>query len=158
MQKVSPCLLFDDQAEEAAKFYVSVFKNSKILQTTYYGEGMPMPAGTVLTVKFLLDGEEFLALNGGSHDQFSLAVSFMVMCETQAEVDDYWRKLTVGGQEVQCGWLKDKFGLAWQIVPKQFIEMLDSPDKAAVQRGMAAMMMTMKKLDIAELQKAYDNA
>jgi predicted 3-demethylubiquinone-9 3-methyltransferase (glyoxalase superfamily) len=156
MQNIIPCLWFDEQAEEAAGFYVAVFKNSKILETSYYGEKMHKPAGTVLTVRFVLNGEHYIALNGGPHYQFTPAVSLMVMCETQAEVDDYWQKLTEGGQEVQCGWLTDKYGLSWQIVPREFIEMIRSPDKAAVQRGMQAMM-TMKKLEVAKLREAFEN-
>ena len=117
MPKITPFLWFDNQAEEAAKFYTSIFKNSKIESISRYGEGLPLPAGTVMTVSFILDGQQFTALNGGPVFKFTEAVSFYILCETQAEVDDYWNKLTAGGEEGQCGWLKDKFGLSWQIVP-----------------------------------------
>src|SRR5262245_41937899 len=116
-QKISPFLWFENQAEEAANFYTSIFKNSKILGLTRYGEGAPAPKGSVMTVSFQLDGQNFLALNGGPHFKFTEAISFVVNCETQQEVDEYWEKLAKGGQEVQCGWLKDKYGLSWQIVP-----------------------------------------
>jgi len=158
MQKLSTCLWFDDQAEEAARFYVSVLPNSKITATTRYPEGvpgLPKPAGSVLTVRFVLNGEEFVALNGGPDFKFSPAISIVVNCDSQDEVDTLWRKLTEGGQEVQCGWLTDKFGVSWQVVPREFSEMLDSPDKAAVKRAIAAMM-PMKKLDLAVLRRAFD--
>ncbi|MFN0198294.1 MAG: VOC family protein [Planctomycetaceae bacterium] len=157
MQNIGLCLWFDDQAEEAAEFYVSIFKNSKIVSTAYYVEGLPKPAGSVMTVRFVLDGLEFVALNGGPDFKFTPALSITVNCDTQAEVDELWQKLTAGGQEVQCGWLTDKFGVSWQIVPRTLIEMFAKPDKAASQRATNAML-TMKKLDIAELQRAYDNA
>lgn len=154
MQKIDPCLWFNGQAEEAAKFYVSIFKNSKIVTTTYYPEGFPQPAGSVMIVVFILDGEKFMALNGGPQFTFSPAVSFVAKCDTQQEVDHLWQKLTEGGEEVQCGWLKDKYGVSWQIVPTALIEMWDKVDHAAVQRAMSAML-KMKKLDIAELKRAY---
>jgi predicted 3-demethylubiquinone-9 3-methyltransferase (glyoxalase superfamily) len=157
MQNISPCLWFDDQAEAAAHFYVSVFKNSRILRTTHYLEGMPKPAGSVLTVQFVLDGEAFVALNGGPQYAFTPAVSFMVTCETQAEVDDLWWKLTAGGEEGPCGWLKDKFGVSWQVVPRPVLEWLSGPDRAASQRAAQAMF-HMKKLDLAILRRAYDQA
>jgi len=160
MQKLSTCLWFDDQAEEAAKFYVSIFASSKITATTHYPEGvpgMPKPAGTVLTVQFLLNGEEFLALNGGPEFKFTPAISIVANCDTQQEVDTLWRKLSGGGQEVQCGWLSDKFGVSWQVVPREFTEMLSSSDKAAVRRVLAAMM-PMKKLDLAVLRRAFDGS
>jgi predicted 3-demethylubiquinone-9 3-methyltransferase (glyoxalase superfamily) len=156
MPKLSTCLWFDDQAEEAARFYVSVFKNSKITATTYYPEGVPMPkpAGSVLTVQFTIEGEEFMALNGGPEYKFTPAISIVVNCDSQEEVDELWRRLSDGGQEVQCGWLTDRYGVSWQVVPREFVEMLTRPDKAAVRRVIAAMM-PMKKLDLAVLRKAY---
>lgn len=154
MNNIGPCLWFDSQAQEAAAFYTTIFKNSKILQTTYYLEGAPRPAGSVLTVSFILDGQEFLALNGGPQFTFSPAVSFIAYCDTQAEIDDYWLKLTTGGMEIECGWLTDKFGVTWQIVPRPLIAMLNDPDTAAAQRVFSAMM-TMKKLDISLLEPAF---
>lgn len=155
MPAITPCLWFDTQALEAAKFYVSVFKNSKLGKVSYYGDGAPLPKGTVLTVTFELDGEPFLALNGGPIYQFTEAVSFMVDCETQAEIDDYWAKLTAdGGKEVQCGWLRDKYGLSWQIVPRVLVEMLSDPDAAKINRMMQALMQ-MVKLDIEKLKEAF---
>ncbi len=157
MQKIGPCLWFDGQAEEAAKFYVSIFKNSKIVETIYSAEGMPLPAGSVLTVRFVLDGEEFVALNGGPQFKFSPAISFVASCETQDEVDYLWKKLSEGGREDQCGWLTDKYGVSWQVVPKLLIEMLRETGSEASRRAVAAMM-KMAKLDISTLKKAYDNA
>ena len=131
MPTITPCLWFDTQALDAAKFYVSVFKNSKLGQVSHYGDGAPLPKGTVLTVTFELDGQEFMGLNGGPVFKFTEAVSFVVNCETQAEIDDYWEKLTAdGGKEVQCGWLKDKFGLSWQIVPRVLGKMMADKDPA----------------------------
>lgn len=155
MNNIGPCLWFDNQAAEAAAFYTSIFKNSKILQTTYYLEGAPRPAGSVLTVSFILDGQEFLALNGGPQFTFSPAVSFIAYCDTQAEIDDYWQKLTAGGMEIECGWLTDKFGVTWQIIPRPLIGMLDDPDRAAAQRAFSAMM-SMIKLDISLLERAFN--
>jgi len=157
MQKISPCLWFDGQAEEAAHFYVSVFKNSRIVRKTRYVEGLPRPAGTVLTVQFILDDEEFVALNGGPQFKFSPAISLVAYCDTQQEVDTLWRKLTEGGEEGQCGWLTDKYGVSWQVVPRALIEMLTKTDAAASQRAVAAML-NMKKLDISALKRAYENA
>jgi predicted 3-demethylubiquinone-9 3-methyltransferase (glyoxalase superfamily) len=154
MQKITACLWFDDQAEEAAHFYASIFPNSKVGEVTYYGEGAPLPKGTVLTVRFQLDGQEFLALNGGPMFKFTEAVSFIVNCDTQAEVDRMWQKLTEGGQEVQCGWLKDKYGLSWQVVPTVLSKLMSDPDPARAARVMQAVM-RMKKLDIRELEKAH---
>lgn len=155
MPAIKPCLWFDTQAEEAAKFYVSIFKNSKLGNLSYYGEGAPLPKGTVLTATFYLDGQEFMALNGGPVFKFSEAISFVVTCQTQPEIDDYWKKLTTGGgQEVQCGWLKDKFGLSWQIVPAALGEMMKDKDPAKTNRVMKALMQ-MIKLDIGGLEKAY---
>ena len=155
MQTINACLWFDGQAEEAANFYVSVFKNSRILGTNYYAEGLPRPAGSVLTVRFVLDGEEFVALNGGPQFKFSPAVSFVANCETQEEVDLLWRKLSEGGEEGQCGWLTDRFGVSWQVVPTALMEMLNSTDTTATQRAMNALI-KMRKLDIATLQRAYE--
>ena len=154
MQKITPFLWFDDQAEEAVNFYVSVFKNSKISTTTRYGEEGPGPKGTVMTVDFELNGQEFVALNGGPQFKFTEAVSFVINCETQDEIDYYWEKLSAGGGEkVQCGWLTDKYGLSWQVVPTKFVEW--AQDAAGLQRVMHALMQ-MKKLEIAELQRAFD--
>src|SRR2546427_10706739 len=130
MQKISPFLWFDDQAEEAVNFYTSIFKNSKILNVTRYGEVGPGPKDSVMTVEFQIEGQEFMALNGGPHFKFTEAVSFVVNCKTQAEVNKFWRKLSAGGKEVQCGWLKDKYGLSWQIVPTGLGELLSDKDAA----------------------------
>jgi predicted 3-demethylubiquinone-9 3-methyltransferase (glyoxalase superfamily) len=154
MQKITPMLWFDDQAEEAAKFYTSIFKNSKILSVSHYSEAGPRPAGTVMTVAFEVDGQGFTALNGGPEFKFTEAISFVVNCQTQEEVDELWKKLTEGGEEVQCGWLKDKFGLSWQIVPTALMEMLQDKDAERAQRVMKAMLQ-MKKIDIATLRQAY---
>ena len=154
IQKISPFLWFDHQAEEATRFYTSIFKNSKIEKIIRYGEAGPGPAGSVMTVAFELDGQKFKGLNGGPHFKFTEAISFVVNCETQAEVDEYWEKLSEGGKEVQCGWLKDKFGLSWQIVPIRLIELLEDKDAARSQRVMKAMMQ-MKKIEIAGLEQAY---
>ena len=155
MQRISPCLWFDTQAEEAAKFYAGIFKNSKIKSVTHYGEAGPMPAGTVMVVTFELDGVEVIALNGGPIYKFSEAVSLSIGCRTQAEVDHYWSALTTGGEEGPCGWLKDKYGLSWQVVPLEFSELMGSSDARRVKQ-MTAAMMTMKKLDLAKLKAAYD--
>jgi predicted 3-demethylubiquinone-9 3-methyltransferase (glyoxalase superfamily) len=156
MQKISPCLWFDGRAEEAAKFYVSVFPDSRILGSTHYPEVAPRPAGSVLVVRFCLDGEEFTAINGGPQFTFSPAVSLVARCATQAEVDRLWSRLCDGGQEGQCG-LTDRFGVSWQVVPDALMAMINSTDKAAAQRAFTEMM-SMTKLDIARLQRAYDNA
>ena len=155
MQKIGPCLWFDHQAEEAADFYVSVFPNSRILSKIGYVEGLPQQVGSVMTVAFVLDGEEFVALNGGPVFQFTPAVSFAIRCETQDEIDRYWSRLTEGGAEGQCGWLTDRYGVSWQVVPTPLIAMLEKGDAEASKRSMAAMLQ-MKKLDIAALQSAYD--
>jgi predicted 3-demethylubiquinone-9 3-methyltransferase (glyoxalase superfamily) len=157
MQKVSTCLWFDHQAEEAVAFYVSLFPNSCIVDTKYYLEGSPRPAGSVLTVQFRLDGAEYVALNGGPHFKFCPAISLVAYCDTQEEVDTLWRKLSAGGQEGPCGWLTDKYGVSWQVVPRAFLKLLNTEDNAASQRAFSAMM-KMTKLDIAALQRAYDNA
>ena len=154
MPTIRPCLWFDTQAEEAADFYTSVFKNSRILDIARYGDAGPRPAGTVMTVTFELDGQEIRALNGGPEFTFSEAISLEVICDGQAEVDEYWARLSEGGEEGPCGWLKDKFGLSWQIVPKQLEELIGGPDAAGGQRAMAAML-TMGKIDVAELERAY---
>jgi len=157
MQKISSCLWFDTQAEEAAKFYVSVFKNSKLGDITHYGDGAPMPKGTVMTVTFTIDGQDFMALNGGPLFKFTEAISFSVNCETQEEIDMYWDKLTSGGgQPVQCGWLKDKYGLSWQIVPSAISKWIGGSDPARSSRVMQALL-GMVKLDIQKLQQAYDS-
>jgi predicted 3-demethylubiquinone-9 3-methyltransferase (glyoxalase superfamily) len=157
MQKISNCLWFDGRAEEAAQFYVSVFKDSRIIRTALYPEGSPGTAGTVMTVEFILNGEKFMALNGGPQYSFTPAISFVATCDTQDEIDDLWQKLSRGGQEVQCGWVTDKFGVSWQVVPAALDEMMSSPDEAAAQRAFTAML-AMKKLDIAVLQRAFEGA
>ena len=154
-QKITPFLWFDNQAEEAADFYTSVFKNSKIVTVTRYGDAGPGPKGSAMTVAFELDGQSFIALNGGPHFKFCEAVSFVVNCGTQEELDDFWKKLSDGGQQVECGWLKDKYGLSWQIVPTILGQLMKSGDPRRSQRVMQALM-KMKKLDIATLKKAYD--
>jgi predicted 3-demethylubiquinone-9 3-methyltransferase (glyoxalase superfamily) len=154
MQKITPFLWFDNNAEEAVDFYLSIFKNSKILNVARYGETGPGPAGTVMTISFQLEGREFIALNGGPHFKFTEAISFSISSETQEEIDYYWSKLTAGGgQEVQCGWLKDKFGLSWQVNAPMLGELLADKDAKKAQRVMQAMMQ-MKKIDIAELKRA----
>lgn len=155
MRKITPFLWFDKQAEEAAKFYVSIFKNSKILGVTRYGEAGPGPKGSVMTVRFQLAGQELIALNGGPQFKFTEAISLSVDCKTQDEVDEYWRKLTEGGEEGPCGWLKDKFGLSWQVNPTILGKMLSDPDPKKSKRAMEAMLQ-MKKIDIARLKQAYD--
>jgi predicted 3-demethylubiquinone-9 3-methyltransferase (glyoxalase superfamily) len=157
MQKITPFLWFDHEAEEAMKFYVSIFKNSKILSMTRYGEGGPGPAGELMTGNFQLEGQEFMALNGGPDHKFTEAISFFVDCKTQEEVGDLWNKLTAGGEEGPCGWLKDKFGVSWQIIPTVLGELLGDPDPAKSQRVMQAMLQ-MKKIDIRVLQQAYEQA
>lgn len=156
IQKITPFLWFDSQAEEAAGFYTSNFPNSKIVKVVRYNEAGPGPAGSAMTVEFQLEGQTFVALNGGPIFKFTEAVSFVVNCQTQDEVDAYWEKLSAGGAEVQCGWLKDKFGLSWQIVPTVLPELLGGPDSEKSKRAMQAML-KMKKLEIRVLQKAYDN-
>lgn len=158
-QRITPFLWFDGKAEEAAKFYVSVFENSKITATTRYSKeaakASGQPEGTAMTVGFQLDGQDFTALNGGPHFKFNEAVSLVVHCRSQEEVDHYWKQLSAGGDEKaqQCGWLKDRYGLSWQIVPDQMIELLSQPDQAKAQKAMAALMQ-MKKIDLNVLQKA----
>jgi len=155
MQKITPFLWFDNQAEEAMNFYTSIFKNSKIGNVTRYGEGGPGPKGTVITATFQLDGQEFMALNGGPQFTFTEAISFFVNCETQQEVDELWEKLSEGGEKSRCGWLKDKYGLSWQIVPTALGEMLNDPDPVKSKRVMEAMLQ-MDKIDIKTLKQAYE--
>ena len=155
MQKITPFLWFDGTAEEAMNFYVSIFKNSKIVSVTRYGEAGPGPKGSVMTAAFQLDGQEFVALNGGPQFKFTEAISFWVRCETQEEIDEMWEKLSAGGAKSRCGWLKDKYGLSWQIVPPILGEMLQDKDAEKSQRVMAAMMQ-MDKIDISLLTKAYE--
>ena len=157
MQKISTCLWFDGRAEEAAQFYVSIFKDSRIVRTARYPKGSPGTPGTVMTVEFILNGKEFMALNGGPQYAFTPAISYVATCDTQEEIDDLWQKLSDGGHEVQCGWLTDKFGVSWQIVPAAMSEMMSSPDEAAAQRAFSAML-DMKKLDIAVLRRAFEGA
>jgi len=155
MQKITPFLWFDDQAEEAANFYVSIFKNSKVGRVTRYGEAGPGPKGTAMSVTFELDGQEFFALNGGPLFSFTPAISFFVNCETQQEVDDLWEKLSAGGEKSRCGWLKDKYGLSWQVIPSVLGKMLQDKDVAKAKSVMNAMLQ-MDKIDISRLQQAYD--
>ena len=155
MTRITPCLWFDTQGEEAASFYVSLFKNSRITEVSRYGEAGPRPAGTVMVVSFELDGQPFTALNGGPEFTFDEAISFQIGCESQEEVDYYWDGLTEGGEEGPCGWLKDRYGVSWQVVPSALITLLQDPDPGRSQRAMAAMM-TMRKIDIAAVQAAAD--
>ena len=155
MQKIATCLWFNGQAEEAANFYTGVFRNSRIVEVLRHGDAGPGPKGSVLLVSFELDGVEFLALNGGSAFTFSPATSHFVKCETQAEVDEYWGKLLEGGAPMECGWLTDRFGVSWQVVPTALPRMLHDKDPVKSARVMRAMM-TMVKLDIAELERAYN--
>jgi predicted 3-demethylubiquinone-9 3-methyltransferase (glyoxalase superfamily) len=155
MQKITPFLTYNNQAEEAVNFYVSIFRNSKIVSVSRYGEGAPGPKGSVMSVTFLLDGWEFMALNGGPHFTFTDEFSLFVSCETQAEVDDLWEKLSAGGEKGPCGWLKDKFGVSWQIIPTALGEMLGDKDPRKAQNVMQAMLQ-MTKIDIAALRRAYE--
>ena len=155
MKKITPCLWFDGKAEEAMNFYASIFKNSKRLRIMRYGEAGPGPKASVLSVTVELDGQEFIALNGGPQFTFSPATSFFVNCKTQAEVDEFWEKLSAGGERQRCGWLKDKYGVSWQIVPSVLGDMLQDKDAAKSKRVMEAML-KMDKLDIAGLRQAYE--
>ena len=155
MQKITPFLWFNDQAEDAMNFYCSIFKNSKVVSVSRYGDAGPGPKGTVMSATFQLEGQEFMALNGGPLYKFTEAVSFYVSCKTQEEVDYYWNKLTAGGEEGPCGWLKDKFGLSWQIIPTALGELLSDPDPVKSQNAMMAMLQ-MKKIEIAKLQQAVE--
>ena len=154
-QRITPMLWFDTQAEEAANFYCSIFKNSKVTAISRYGDSGPGAKGSVMVAEFELDGQKFTGLNGGPQFKFTEAVSFVVNCTTQEEVDYFWEKLSEGGQEVQCGWLKDKYGLSWQVVPTILIEFLQDKDPVKAQRVMKAMMQ-MKKIEIEPLKRAYD--
>ena len=155
IQKITPFLWFDNRAEEAVQFYTSVFNNSKILKMSYYGDNSPMPKGTVMVISFTLEGQSFNALNGGPVFQFTPAISFVVNCETQEEIDELWDKLSEGGETQVCGWLKDKFGISWQIVPVQLGDLMSSKDSERTNRAMQAIL-KMKKLNVAELKKAFD--
>jgi predicted 3-demethylubiquinone-9 3-methyltransferase (glyoxalase superfamily) len=155
MPKITPFLWFDGKAEEAMNFYVSVFKNSKVLRVSRYGEGGPGPKGAVMSATFRLDGQDFFALNGGPQFTFSPAISFFVNCETQQEVDELWEKLSEGGKKERCGWLKDKYGLSWQIIPSALGKLMGDKDAEKAKRVMQAMLQ-MDKIDIARLQQAYD--
>jgi len=155
MPRITPCLWFDTEGEEAARFYTSVFPNSRIVDIAHYGEAGPRDAGTVMVVKFELDGQEFVALNGGPEFTFDEAISFQIDCADQEEVDRYSEALTDGGEQGPCGWVKDRFGLSWQVVPKRMIELLSDPDEAKAQRAMAAML-EMRKIDIAAVEAAAD--
>jgi predicted 3-demethylubiquinone-9 3-methyltransferase (glyoxalase superfamily) len=155
MQKITPFLWFDGKAEEAMNFYVSIFKNSKVVSVTRHGETGPGPKGTVMSATFQLDGQDFLALNGGPLFTFTPAISFFVNCETQQEVDELWEKLSAGGEKQRCGWLKDKYGLSWQIIPSALGRMLQDKDAEKSKRVMQAMLQ-MNKIDIKGLQQAYD--
>ena len=157
MQKIVPNLWFDTEAEEAASFYTSIFKNSRVTNVMRYGEAGPRPAGMVLTVDFELAGQHFTALNGGPEFKFTEAISLLVNCETQDEVDELWTKLTAGGEESVCGWLKDKFGLSWQIVPTRLGELMSDEDTVRANAVMQSMLQ-MRKIEIAELEKAYEQA
>jgi predicted 3-demethylubiquinone-9 3-methyltransferase (glyoxalase superfamily) len=157
MQKITPFLWFNDQAEEAMNFYVSIFKSSKVGRVTRYGEAGPGPKGSVMSATFQLEGQEFMALNGGPHFSFTPAISFFVNCETQEEVDELWQKLSAGGKKDRCGWLKDKYGLSWQIIPSALGKLMGDKNAAKAQNVMKAMLQ-MDKIDIARLQQAYDEA
>lgn len=157
MQKITPFLWFDNQAEEAVHFYVSIFKNSKVGQATRYGDAGPGPKGTVMSATFQLEGQDFMALNGGPHFHFTPAISLFVNCETQEEVDELWDKLSAGGSKERCGWLKDKYGLSWQIVPSALGKLMGDKNSAKAKSVMTAMLQ-MNKIDIKLLQEAYDRA
>jgi predicted 3-demethylubiquinone-9 3-methyltransferase (glyoxalase superfamily) len=154
-QKITPSLWFDTEAEDAASFYTSVFERSSIVGVTHYTEGSPRAAGTVMTVEFELDGQRFVAINGGPQFTFDEAISFQISCETQDEVDHYWDRLSEGGKEGPCGWLKDRYGLSWQVVPTGMAELFADPDPQRAQRAMQAML-KMSKLDVAALRRAAD--
>jgi predicted 3-demethylubiquinone-9 3-methyltransferase (glyoxalase superfamily) len=157
LTKITPCLWFDTEGEEAATFYTSVFENSRITSVTHYGSAGPRPEGMVLTVEFELDGQPFTALNGGPDFSFNESLSLQVNCESQDEVDYFWAKLAEGGEHGPCGWLKDRYGLSWQIVPRKLIELITDPDPERGQRAMKAML-SMGKIDIAEVERAADAA
>jgi predicted 3-demethylubiquinone-9 3-methyltransferase (glyoxalase superfamily) len=156
MPKQIPCLWFDGQAEEAAALYTSIFPNSSVGDVSYYGPDMPIPQGTVMTVSFTLDGQEYIGLNGGPQFPFSEAISFQIMCADQEEADHYWNRLTDGGEESQCGWLKDRFGVSWQVVPTELMSLLRDPDPGRAQRATEAMLQ-MRRIDLAEIKRAADS-
>jgi predicted 3-demethylubiquinone-9 3-methyltransferase (glyoxalase superfamily) len=153
LSKITPCLWFDDQGEEAANFYTGIFENSRVTEVTRYGSAGPRPEGMAMTVSFELEGQQFVALNGGPEFKFDEAISFQVSCESQQEVDEFWTKLSAGGAEGPCGWLKDRFGLSWQIIPAALPEILGDPDPEKSQRAMKAML-GMSKIDLDELRRA----
>ena len=155
IQKITPCLWFDRNAEEAVAHYLSIFRTGKVLAKTHYGDNAPLPAGTVLTVSFELHGQEFLTVNGGPIFRFTEALSLVVNCDSQDEIDFFWEKLSDGGSKGRCGWLKDRFGLSWQIVPSNMGDLMKAGDREKLNRLMAALM-PMNKLDMAQLQRAYD--
>jgi predicted 3-demethylubiquinone-9 3-methyltransferase (glyoxalase superfamily) len=155
MQKITPFLWFNDQAEAAMNFYTAVFKNSKVIGVNHYGEGAPLPKGTVMTASFTIEDQQFVALNGGPYYTITPAISFVVNCNSQEEIDYYWEKLSESGKEIQCGWLTDKFGVSWQIVPAQIGKLMSSGSPERSQRVMNALM-KMIKIDLNELQRAYD--
>ena len=157
LTKITPCLWFDTEGEEAATFYTSIFERARILQVTHFGSAGPRPEGMVMTVTFELEGQQFLALNGGPEFTFNEAISFQVSCDSQGEVDHFWARLSDGGEEGPCGWLKDRYGVSWQIVPVALDELISDPDPQRAQRAMKAML-DMSKLDIAELRRAADQA
>ena len=157
MPRITPNFWFDMESVEAAEFYCSVFPNSKITATSYYTEDSPRPAGTVLAVDFVLDGQEFIAINGGPQFKFDEAISMLITCKDQQEIDYYWEKLSAGGEESQCGWLKDKFGLSWQVAPDGMADIMNDPDSERAHRSMQAML-GMKKIDVAALKAAADGA
>ena len=154
-QKITPCLWFDGRAEEAINHYIAIFKDGRLIEATHNGEAGPGPKGSILIARFEIAGQQLLALNGGPNFKFTEAISLSVDCKSQEEVDELWERLSAGGSKSQCGWLKDKFGLSWQIVPSQLPELLQDPDPQKSQRVMAAMMQ-MTKIDVAKLQEAYD--
>ena len=155
MQKITPFLWFDDQAEEAARFYTSIFQNSKITGSAYYGKNSQKPEGTVMTVNFQLEGQDFIALNGGPYFTFTPAISLFVNCENQAEVDELWARLMEGGEEEQCGWLKDKYGVSWQIIPVELMELINSSDAERSARATQAMLQ-MVKIDLGKIRQAFE--
>jgi predicted 3-demethylubiquinone-9 3-methyltransferase (glyoxalase superfamily) len=157
MESITPCLWFDTEGEDAANFYVSLFPNSRIVSVNRYGDAGPRAAGSVMTVDFELDGQPYVALNGGPDFKFNEAVSFQISCADQDEVDRYWDKLGEGGEHGPCGWLKDRYGLSWQVIPAKFLELVSDPDPAKSQAVMSAML-GMRKLVVSELQEAYDSA
>ena len=157
MPKITPWLWFDTEAQEAAEFYTSVFPNSRITDVSHYGEGMPRPAGTVMTVAFELDGKEFTGLNGGPEFTFNESISFQIECADQDEVDHYWNRLSDGGKEGPCGWLTDRFGVSWQVVPVRLFELFKDPDEGRANRAVQAMLQ-MQRIDVAALERAADGA